>query len=288
MKRTNMGRYVIWAVALLVSVVFLIPTLWMILTSLKPSSEIFSLPPKLLPKHFIWSNYPGALSSADFGRYFINSVIVSVSAVVVSLCASSMAGYSLARLSYRGRELFFFAILATVMVPFQVTIVPLFILLRHVPLAGGNNLAGNGGLGLLNSYPGLVLPYAASAFGIFIMRQFFLTLPKDLEDSARVEGASEFRVFWQIMLPLVKPAIATLSVFTFQAAWDGFLWPLVIVKQDYMNTLQLGLSVFEQQFTTQWNLLMAATTMATIPMMILFLAAQRTFTQGIALSGLKT
>lgn len=277
-----------WVTALVVSIVFLVPTLWMVITSLKPSSGIFTLPPSFLPKHVVWSNYPDALSSAPFARYFINSVIVSVSAVLVSLSASAMAGYSLARLRYRGRELFFLLILATVMVPFQVTIVPLFILLRHFPLVGGNNIAGNGGLGLLDSYPGLILPYAASAFGIFIMRQFFLTLPTDLEDSARVEGASEFRVFWQIMLPLVKPAIATLSVFTFQAAWNGFLWPLVIVKHDYMNTLQLGLSVFQQQFTTQWNLLMAATVMATVPVMALFLVAQRTFTQGIALSGLKT
>ena len=277
-----------WVAAFFVAMVFFIPVVWMLLTSFRATSDVFSLPPKLLPSSFHWSNYPDALHSAPFPRYFANSMIVSVSAIVITLFVSSLAGYALARLSFPGREGIFMIILATVMVPAQVTIVPLFIILRHFPLAGGNGLGGSGGIGLLDSYPGLILPYATGAFGIFLMRQFFSTLPRDLEDSARVEGASEFRIFGQIMLPLVQPAMATLAVFTFQGAWNDFLWPLVIVKHDYMDTLQLGLTIFQQEYTTQWGLMMAATAMATVPVLVLFLLAQRTFTEGIALTGLKS
>lgn len=278
----------VWIVALLVAIIFFVPVVWMLLTSLKATSQVFSLPPRLLPKPLHWGNYPAALESAPFARYFLNSVIVSVSSVLVNVFVSALAGYALARLEFPGRQGIFIAILATIMVPPQVTIVPLFVILRHFPLFGGNGWNGNGGLGLLDSYPGLVLPYAAGAFGIFLMRQFFLTLPRDLEDSARVEGASEFRIFASIMLPLVRPAMATLAVFVFQGAWNDFLWPLVIIKHNYMYTLQLGLTIFQQEYTTNWGLLMAATAMASIPVLVLFLLAQRTFTEGIALSGLKT
>lgn len=281
-------KAVFWTVGLLVAVIYFIPVAWMIVTSLKATSQIFSLPPTLLPKPVHWSNYPAALQSAPFARYFLNSMIVSACSVAVNVFVSCLAGYALARLQFRGRQGIFIAILATIMVPPQLTIVPLFILLRHFPLAGGNGWDGNGGLGLLDSFPGLILPYAAGAFGIFLMRQFFLTLPKDLEDSARVEGASEFRIFASIMLPLVRPAMATLAVFVFQGAWNDFLWPLVIVNHNFMYTLQLGLTIFQQEYTTNWGLLMAATTMASVPVIIIFLFAQRTFTAGIALTGLKT
>lgn len=281
-------KIAVWIVALLVAVVFFVPVAWMIVTSLKATSQIFTLPPTLLPRPAHWSNYPAALKSAPFARYFLNSMIVSVSSVAINVFVSCLAGYALARLQFPGRQGIFIAILATIMIPPQLTLVPLFILLRHFPLVGGNGWNGNGGLGLLDTYPGLILPYAAGAFGIFLMRQFFLTLPRDLEDSARVEGASEFRIFASIMVPLVRPAMATLAVFVFQGAWNDFLWPLVIINHNLMYTLQLGLTIFQQEYTTNWGLLMAATTMASVPVIIIFLFAQRTFTEGIALTGLKT
>jgi multiple sugar transport system permease protein len=162
-----------------------------------------------------------------------------------------------------------------------------FVMLKHWPLLGGNDLLGAGGHGLLNSYTGLILPAAVGAFGIFLLRQFFMTLPKELEDAARIDGCSEFGIYWRIILPLSTPALATLGIFTFTAAWNEFLWPLLITSKDSMKTLQVGLQVFQTQYTTRWDLLMAGTVIVTIPVLIIFLAGQRYFTRGIAMSGMK-
>jgi multiple sugar transport system permease protein len=181
----------------------------------------------------------------------------------------------------------FILVLGTMMIPAQVTMVPVFIMLKHWPLVGGNNILGAGGHGLLNSYPGLVLPMAVGAFGIFLLRQFFMTLPRELEDAARIDGCSEAGIYWRIILPLSKPALATLGIFTFTAAWNEFLWPLLIMSKDSMKTLQVGLQVFQTQYTTSWDLLMAGTVVVTLPVLIIFLFGQRYFTRGIALSGMK-
>jgi len=173
------------------------------------------------------------------------------------------------------------------MVPGQVTMVPVFILLKRWPFMGGNDWLGIGGHGLLNSYTGLILPGAVGAFGIFLLRQFFMTLPRDLEDAARIDGCSEIGIYWRIILPLSAPALATLGIFTFTAAWNEFLWPLLIMSKDSMKTLQIGLQVFQTQYTTRWDLLMAGTVVVTLPVLVIFLLGQRYFTRGIALSGMK-
>ena len=268
------------------AVTMILPFLWMVSTSLKPESEIFASP-TWLPQVWKWGNYRAAMEAAAFGRYFLNTVLYSVLVTLSNLLLCSLAAYAFARLEFRGKNVLFLLVLATMMIPGQVTMVPVFIMLKHWPLTGGNDWVGAGGHGLLNSYPGLVLPAAVGAFGIFLLRQFFMTLPRELEDAARLDGCSEFGIYWRIILPLSKPALATLGIFTFTAAWNEFLWPLLITSKDSMKTLQIGLQVFQTQYTTRWDLLMAGTVVVTLPVLIIFLAGQKYFTRGIAMSGLK-
>ena len=265
----------------------IVPFLWMISTSLKPEPEIFRFPPVWLPSVCQWDNYAKAMTAAPFARYFLNTVIYAVGITASNLLFCSMAAYAFARLRFPGRNLLFILVLGTMMIPAQVTMVPVFIMLKRWPLLGGNDLLGAGGHGLLNTYTGLVLPGAVGAFGIFLLRQFFMTLPRELEDAARIDGCSEAGIYWRIILPLSKPAMATLGIFTFTAAWNEFLWPLLIMSKDSMKTLQVGLQVFQTQYTTTWDLLMAGTVVVTIPVLIIFLFGQRYFTRGIALSGMK-
>jgi len=268
-------------------IAMILPFLWMLSTSLKPESEIFRFPPVWTPRAWKWENYSAAMQAAPFGRYFINTVIFAVTITASNLLLCSMAAYAFARLRFRGRNLLFLLTLGTMMVPGQVTMVPVFIMLKRWPLAGGNDWLGIGGHGLLNSYVGLILPGAVGAFGIFLLRQFFMTLPRELEDAARIDGCSELGIYWRIILPLSAPALTTLGIFTFTAAWNEFLWPLLVMSKDSMKTLQVGLQVFQTQYTTRWDLLMAGTVVVTIPVLLIFLAGQRYFTRGIALSGMK-
>ena len=265
----------------------IVPFLWMISTSLKPEPEIFRFPPVWIPSAWKWDNYAKAMTAAPFGRYFLNTVIYAVGITATNLLFCSMAAYAFARLRFPGRNLLFILVLGTMMIPAQVTMVPVFIMLKRWPLLGGNDLLGVGGHGLLNTYTGLILPGAVGAFGIFLLRQFFMTLPRELEDAARIDGCSEAGIYWRIILPLSKPAMATLGIFTFTAAWNEFLWPLLIMSKDSMKTLQVGLQVFQTQYTTAWDLLMAGTVVVTLPVLIIFLFGQRYFTRGIALSGMK-
>ena len=269
------------------AVTMILPFLWMLSTSLKPESQIFRFPPVWIPGNWEWRNYRAAMEAAPFGRYFLNTAIFATAATISNLLFCSMAAYAFARLRFRGRDVLFILVLGTMMIPGQVTMVPVFIMLKHWPLAGGNDLLGAGGHGLLNSFTGLVLPGAVGAFGIFLLRQFFTTLPCELEDAARIDGCSEAGIYWRIILPLSRPALATLGIFTFTAAWNEFLWPLLIMSKDSMKTLQVGLQVFQTQYVTRWDLLMAGTVVVTIPVLIIFLAGQRYFTKGIALSGIK-
>ncbi len=269
------------------AVTMVLPFLWMLSTSVKPEKEIFRFPPVWIPSEWMWSNYARAMEAAPFGRYFINTIIFAVAITLSNLLFCSMAAYAFARLRFRGRNVLFILVLGTMMVPAQVTMVPVFVMLKHWPLMGGNDLLGSGGHGLLNTFSGLVMPGAVGAFGIFLLRQFFMTLPRDLEDAARIDGCSEVGIYWRIILPLSRPALATLGIFTFTAAWNEFLWPLLIMSKDSMKTLQVGVQVFQTQYTTSWDLLMAATVVITMPVLIIFLAGQRYFTRGIALSGMK-
>lgn len=285
--RIRASRVALYLVLIGGSLLMAAPFLWMISTSLKPNDQIFVFPPEWIPRVWTWSNYSQAVAAAPFPLYFRNSAIYAVGVLVFQLTLCSMAGYAFARLPFPGRQAVFIAVLATMMVPSQMLLIPLFVMLKHVPLAGGNDLFGLGGNGWLDSFAGLIVPQAATAFSIFLMRQFFLTLPVELGDAARIDGASEAQIFWRIMLPLTKPALATLAIITFQGAWNDFLWPLIVTNTEGTRTLQLGLQVFQDQNNADWALLMAATTLVSVPVIVVFLVGQRYLVQGIALTGLK-
>jgi multiple sugar transport system permease protein len=250
------------------------PFLWMVSTSLKPEDEVFTWPPRLIPWPPVWSNYAEAWRIAPFGRYFLNTAFVAVAITAVSLFVNSLAAYAFARLRFRGRDALFMLLLATMMIPFQVTMIPTFLILKQ--------------LGWLDSYLGLTVPGFAGAFGIFMLRQFMLSIPEDLLDAARIDGCSEFRIYRQIVLPLCKPALATLAVFTFMGAWNDFILPLLVVKSDEMRTLTLAVAALSSGlYVMSFPLMMAAATFVILPVILAFLLAQRFFTRSIVLGGLK-
>jgi multiple sugar transport system permease protein len=252
----------------------LFPFLWMISTSLKTEDEVFAWPPRLLPWPPQWSNYAEAWAIAPFGRYFFNTIVVAVSTTAVSLFLNSLAAYAFARLRFRGRDALFMLLLATMMIPFQVTMIPTFLILEQ--------------LGWLDSYLGLTVPGFAGAFGIFMLRQFMLSIPEDLLDAGRIDGCSEFRIFGQIVLPLTKPALATLGIFTFMGAWNDFILPLIVVKSDEMRTLTLAVAALSSGlYVMSFPLMMAAATFVILPVLAAFLFAQRFFTRSIVLGGFK-
>ncbi|HLZ27169.1 MAG TPA: carbohydrate ABC transporter permease [Chloroflexota bacterium] len=281
-------RHVLSHLVLIVgAIAMVLPFVWMLSTSLKPPDQLFTVPPTWIPRQLQLDTYVKAMSAGNFGRYAVNSLLLGLANMVTNVLLSAFAGYAFARLTFPGRSALFVLVLATLMVPYQVTIIPLFVIVRHIPLFGGNDVLGQGGIGWINSYWGLIVPGAVGAFGIFMLRQFFQTLPVELEDAARIDGAGELRIFWQIMLPLAMPAVATLAIFSFQAGWNAFLWPLLITTTDDMRTIQLGLTVFVQQYSTQWGQLMAATVVATLPVIAVFAAGQRLMVRGIAFTGLR-
>ena len=255
------------------SLLMLLPLLWMVVTSLQTQKESLVFPPTLVPRSLEFSNYPHALSAAPFPRWFLNTVIVTVAVVISNLFLCSLAGYAFARIRFFGRELTFLTLMATLMVPFPVVMIPTFLIVKA--------------LGMFDSLAALIVPNLVNVFGIFMLRQFFRTLPVELEEAARIDGASRLSVLFKIVLPLSLPALATLAVIQFMWTWNDFLWPLIAIFSERNFTLQLGLTVFQTSHTTNWPLLMAGNVMTMIPMLVLFLAAQRFFIRGIATTGLK-
>lgn len=270
----------------LLVLIFVFPFVWSFLTSVKADAEVFDQD-VILPAVWHFDNYLRAIQSYNLLRYLFNSTFVSVVVALAQLALASMAGFAFARLHFPGRDLLFVAVVATLMVPSQATLVPLFILVKQWPLMGDNDLWGQGGFGMLDSYWALTVPLFATAYGTFLLRQFFLTLPADLEDAARIDGTSEFGIYWRIALPLSGPALATLAIFAFQNMFNDFVWPLVVARSDEMKTIQVGLAQFRREGTTDWTLLMAGTMIATLPILLVFIWGQRYFTQGIALTGIK-
>jgi multiple sugar transport system permease protein len=269
-----------WHLVLIPATIILIfPFLWLIVTSVETSGEALHFPPVLAPHVIRLSNYPDALNAAPFGRFFLNSTIVAVTTVVSNLVLCSLAGYAFARLRFLGRGVLFVVIMATLMVPFQVTMIPQFIITKWL---GTHVLAGVG----INHIGALIVPNAASAFGVFFLRQFFRTLPIEYEESARVDGAGRLKVLWKIVLPLSVPALATLAALTFLDSWNSFLWPLIAVNSTNQMTLPLGLATFQGAHQTEWPLLMAGNLMSLAPMLVIFFVAQRYFIRSVAATGL--
>lgn len=268
--RRSVLVHVLVVVAAAISV---LPYYWMLSSSFKTAENVFRIPIQWFPDPMNWRSYLAAWRAHDFTRYFLNSFLVAGLITLGNLFLASLAGYSLARFRYFGQGILFILILSTVMLPLEVTMVPLFLIIKRLDWA--------------NTYQGLIVPFLVEGFGVFLMRQYMLGIPRDLIEAARIDGASEFRIYWQIVLPLCKPALAALGVFTFREAWDMYIWPLIIVTKDALRTVPLGISLFMNDYDTSWNLLMAIAALGTFPMILLFFFLQRAFVQGITLSGLK-
>lgn len=269
------------------ALLMIVPFVWMILSSLKSHTEITSYPPTILPHEWVFANYPAALEYAPFAIYFRNSLLISIGHTVINLVLAAMAGYALARLPFRGRTVVFLTILGMMMIPTYTKIVPQYLLAKNMPFFGGNDYLGRGGSGWLDSWWALIIPGAITPLAIFLFRQFYLSLPTELEEAARIDGMGDFRIFASVMTPLIKPAIATVALITFESSWNNFLWPLIVTTRDELRVIQVGLAAFQQAETTLWEYLMAGTTLATLPMIILFLFTQRYFVEGLATTGIK-
>src|SRR5680860_17547 len=251
----------------------LIPLIWTLSTSLKAPGTEFALPVRWIPEVFHFENYRNVVTAVPLPRWFLNSLVVAVAASLGQMITGSMAAYAFARIKFKGRNSLFLLFLATMMIPPQVTIIPLFIIIRA--------------LGWYDSYPALIVPGLFGAFSVFIMRQFFLTIPNELEDAAKLDGANHGQIYWLVMLPLAGPSLATLGTFTFMSFWNAFLYPLIVTSSKEMRTLTVGLSTFRDAFTTEWTLLTAGLIISMVPVVVAFLIGQRYFIRGITMTGLK-
>jgi multiple sugar transport system permease protein len=281
------GRIALHAVLVVLSLLMIVPFVWMALSSLKTHAEIVSYPPTILPADWHWANYPDALAYAPFGTYFRNSLVIAVSHTAINVALAAMAGYALARVPFRGRSLLLVLVLAAMMIPTFTKIVPQYLLVKTMPFFGGNDFLGRGGNGWLDSWWALIVPGALTPLAIFLFRQFYLSLPRELEEAARIDGLGEFGIFARVMTPLMKPAIATVSLITFENSWNNFVWPLIVTRSEDLRVIQVGLAAFQQTDKTLWEFVMAGTVLATLPMIVLFLFTQRYFVQGFATAGIK-
>lgn len=251
----------------------LLPFIWMISTSLKIPSEVISMPPKWIPSHFMWENYKEAWNYAPFGRYFLNTFYVAILCTVAELITSALGAFAFAKMDFFGRNILFVIFLGTMMIPGEVLLIPNYITIIK--------------LNWVDTYRALIIPWIVSVFSIFLMRQFFMTIPDELHDAAKIDGCSRFRFLWQIVIPLSKPVLVTSALFKFIGSWNSFLWVLIVTNNPNMRTITTGLSFFSSDAGTQYHLLMAASTFTMLPILILFFFLQKQFIQGIARSGLK-
>ena len=271
----------------MVGVVFILPFYWSLLTSLRPNDQIFSATINLLPTSVTLDHYKSALATIPFFRYTLNTAVITLAGLALNLIFGSLAGYAFARINFKGREIIFKIMISALMLPSIAILIPQFLVLARFPLAGGNNIFGQGGNGFVNNVMGVILPGGVGIFGVFFMRQFFLSLPGDLGEAAKVDGAGELRIFGQIYMPLTKPALATLAVFCFHAGWNSFLWPNIILQGESRKVLTQGLQAFVYKNNTDFGPLMAASILISLPVFVLFAFCQKYFIQGIALSGTK-
>jgi len=256
-----------------VASVMALPILWMLSTSFKPESDILKMKVEWVPSHFTFENYVRLFSRVEefpVLRWVFNSAFVSLSVTLLVLIVCSMAAFALSRLSFRGRDTIFSSIIASMALPGQAVLIPVFLIVQS--------------LGLFDNYGGLIVPGLASGFGVFLLRQFMLNIPVELEEAARMDGASTLLIFWRVIMPLTKPALATLALFTFVGAWNDFAWPLIVTNHLEMRTLPVGLSIFQGRFTSEYGIVMAAAVVTTIPMILAFIIFQKGITTGISIS----
>jgi multiple sugar transport system permease protein len=294
-KRAKLMTYLVLAP---LAILFVAPFAWLISASFQPVSTIFANPPTWVPDDPTLEGYRGFLgvghrTKAEIGRgsgdwrWFANSAFVAITITILQTFFNALCAYVFAKRQFPGRNVIFVLFLTTMMVPPVVTLIPNYLIIQRIPFFGGNDWLGQGGHGMLDSYYGLILPGVVSAFGIFLLRQYMLSIPDALIDAARIDGAGEFRIFWSVVMPLCIPALAANAIFTFQGAWEDFLWPLVVMSDPDKYTAPVGLALFVVQNRTSWNLLFAGSVIACIPMLLVFMFFQRHFVQGIALTGTK-
>jgi len=269
----TVGLGIVHILLILGALGMVLPFAWMVLTSVKDKGEVFTYSVQWLPSRVNLDGYRDVWFEMPFARMYANSLIVAISVTVCQLVTSALAGYAFARLDFPGRDVVFMIYLSAMMIPHQATIIPAFLLIRR--------------FNMVDRYSSLVLPFAAGPFGAFMLRQFFMSMPRSLEEAAIIDGCSRFGVLRSVVLPLCKPAMVTLGLFQFMFSWNDFMWPLIVTNKMSMRPLQVGLALLRAEISTEWPMLMAATVMATMPILVAFLAAQRQFIESIALTGLK-
>lgn len=262
MQKSQLKIFIIYALLAAIALVTLFPLLWLISTALKsPTENLLQSPPQLLPSQPTLNNFFQVWQSLPFSQYFFNSILIALLTVGLNLLFCSLAAYPLARLSFVGKNGIFIAIISTIMIPFQIVMIPLYILTVQ--------------LGLTNSYLGIIFPSLASAFGIFLLRQAFMGVPKEIEEAARMDGSSELGLWWFVMLPAIRPALVTLAIFVFIGAWSDFLWPLIVIQDESLYTLPLGVAKLAGTFSLDWRLVAAGSVISTVPVLLLFLFLQQ-------------
>lgn len=272
--RRSIGTVITYVLLGLGAIAILLPFFWMISTSLKPLSHVFRFPPEFIPETILWQNYPDALTQLPFDRYFVNTTIIVIGALLGELIVSSFVAYAFSRLRWKGRDVLFIVVLATMMLPRQVTLIPEFIIFKE--------------LNMLNTFWPLILPsWFGNPFYIFLIRQYFMTFSRDLDEAAVLDGCTRFGVFWRITVPLSTPVLAAVAIFSFQFHWNDFFRPLIFIFDSDKYTLALGLRFFQGNYGTEWPMLMAASLMVMLPLIIVFFFAQKIFIQGVVFTGYK-
>lgn len=277
----HVGRVLLYAVLIVLSAVFLVPLFWMLTSALKPQPQLFVWPPVWLPDPPQWQNFGEALTIFPFGSYIANTLYIAIPCMLGTVLSSSFAAYGFSRIDWPGRDKVFAVVLSTLMLPFAVTMIPLYLVWRNAGLIGIETP--------LRGFGPLIIPalLGGGAFNIFLCRQFFMTIPNELAEAARMDGCSELRIYWQVILPLAKPVLATISLFTFLGVWNDFMGPLIYLNSIEQFTVSIGLRQFQFEYGARYDYMMAASTVTTLPIIILFFFAQRTFIQGITLTGIK-
>lgn len=272
-RKRSIKNTVKYLVVILVCLTMVLPFVWMLSASLKAETEIFGFPIKWIPETFHWSNYKEVWTKVPFGVYYLNTLKIAVITTILVVINSSLAGYAFAKIKFPEANRLFFIYIATMMIPYQVMMIPQFMLMKQ--------------LGLVNSHWALILLGTFNPFGVFLFRQFFLSIPDELLEAARIDGLNDFGIYWRIILPLSKPAIATIVIFTFMHSWNDFLGPLIYLTSDHLYTLQLGIQHFITEYNTDYALLMAAAVSAIVPTIVVYFLAQDYFIEGVASTGIK-
>lgn len=281
------GKLVVYIQLTIGAIIFFAPWAWMVSAAFQPIGDIFDWPPNWIPETFTLDNFRRFLAAQGFYRWVLNSSFLAVMVLFIQMFFNSLAAYTFAKRKFPGRDALFIMMLATLMIPGHLYLIPNYLILLRAPLFGGNNILGMGGIGMLDSFWGILVPYSFSVWSVFFMRQYMKTIPDDLLDAARMDGASEFALYWKVMLPLCGPVLAAQAIFTFTFVWNDFFWPLIIIDSSELRTLQLGLALFIVRHRTVWDVVFAGSVISTLPVLLVFLFFQKYFIRGIALTGMK-